>query len=222
MDFAKLKAHIESTLEDTICEAYCFDATNTGLTNGYFNAMERCGIIQNWISTNLNSANAEVRSEAERLDPLYGTTGNGQLSFANDIANESVVGGTESGTYVSIHNDAALAVGDIELLDAEFPDATISAQSLPTPAQDYGSLAWVPFVDSDGSVGYWAPKGDGTFYYFGANGELYDDAYEGAVKTQDTGANLVGNVSTYDFATNDPGASTMPSGSIGYGGVYFA
>lgn len=44
IDFIKLKIQIEATLGDTICEAYCFDATSTGLTNGYFKAMERCGI----------------------------------------------------------------------------------------------------------------------------------------------------------------------------------
>jgi hypothetical protein len=176
--------------------------------------------IQDWIAGNLNSSNSEVQAEAQTLLPLYGTTGNGQLSFDTDLADEAVIGGTESGTYVSIHNDADQAVSEIELLDAEF-SAAVVPQGLPAPSVDYGDLPWVPFTTAQGSIGYWAAKGDGTYYYFGPDGELYDDAYEGEVQPQDVSMNLVGNVATYDFVANDPDAAPLPSGSVGYGGVYY-
>ena len=73
--------------------------------------------IQHWISDNIDSSNAEVRQEAQKLAPLWGTTGNGQLNFDHDIANESVVGGNESGTYLTIYADAGQAVSEIQILD---------------------------------------------------------------------------------------------------------
>jgi hypothetical protein len=176
--------------------------------------------IQKWVEANQNSDNAEVRAEAAKLLPLYGTTGGGQLTFDHDIGDEAVVGGAESGTYLSIHNDAGQAVSEIQLLDAAIPVA-VAPQGLSAPASDYGSLSWVPFVTADGTTGYWAPKGDGTYYYFGSDGQLYNDVYTGEVQNQDINANLVGNVASYDFAANDPNASLVPADSSGYGGVYY-
>jgi uncharacterized LabA/DUF88 family protein len=44
IDFAKLLRCVEQHCGDTITEAYCFDATENGRTNGYFAAMQRCGV----------------------------------------------------------------------------------------------------------------------------------------------------------------------------------
>jgi uncharacterized LabA/DUF88 family protein len=44
IDFAALLNCVEEHCGDTISEAYCFDATENGRTNGYFTAMQHCGI----------------------------------------------------------------------------------------------------------------------------------------------------------------------------------
>lgn len=44
IDFVALRAHIEQHCGDAIAEAYCFDATENGCTNGYFMAMQRSGV----------------------------------------------------------------------------------------------------------------------------------------------------------------------------------
>jgi hypothetical protein len=179
--------------------------------------------IQKWISDNLNSSNTQVQDLAKQLQPLYGTSGTGQLSFDNDIADESVVGGSESGTYISIHNDAGNAISEIEVLDAvDSQSAAVPTATVSAPSTDYGNLAWVPFVTAEGSIGYWAPKGDGTYYYYGSDGVLYNDAYAGEVQSADKSANVVGNAATYNFAANSPQPiSQPPTGSQGYGGVSY-
>jgi hypothetical protein len=124
---------------------------------------------------------------------------------------------------VSIQTDAQQAIGEILFLDSAFPNSTVAPASLPPPTQDYGGLPWVPFVQSDGSVGYWAPKGDGTYYYFGPNGTLYDDSYIGQVQASDMSTNAIGVVSTYNFASADPSYITSPytsSDQVYYGGIY--
>lgn len=156
--------------------------------------------IQDWVRNNLNSSNDEIRREAEKLQPLYGTTGGGKLNFDHDIANEEVIGGTEAGTYLSIYNDAGTAVGEITLLDSAFPKTAVLPPSAKALETDYGGLAWVPFFLPDGNTGYWAPKGDGTYYYFGPDTVLYHDNYPGEVQPQDVSPNAVGYAPTYDFA----------------------
>ena len=54
------------------------------------------------------------------------------------------------------------------------------------------------FTLQDGSVGYWAPNGNGEYYYFGPDGTLYLDSYAGEVQSSDL-SNAVGNVATYQF-----------------------
>lgn len=44
IDFAAFRSCVEQHCGDKIVEAYCFDATENGRTNGYFAAMQRCGI----------------------------------------------------------------------------------------------------------------------------------------------------------------------------------
>jgi hypothetical protein len=73
----------------------------------------------------------------------------------------------------------------------------------------------------DGSTGYWAAKGDGTYYYFGPDGVLYNDDYAGEVQSGDVQANMIGNVATYDFvaAGGTTGENSSYTGA-GYGGIY--
>lgn len=178
--------------------------------------------IQDWVRNNLSSSNSEVQREAEKLLPLYGTSGSGKLSFGHDIANESVTGGSESGTYISIHDDAGQAVSEIELLYIAFPTQTNLPPPLQSPAEDYGGLAWVPFVLPTGDTGYWAPKGDGTYYYFGPDGTLYHDSYKGEVQSSNVGSNAVGNVGTFNFDAAD-GTDTATNeypGDTYYAGLY--
>lgn len=173
--------------------------------------------IQDWIRNNLNAPNQEVQREAEKLLPLYGTTGDGKLSFQHDIGNESVVGGTESGTYITIHADAGQAISEIEILNATFPDSVTPPPALQPPNADYGGLDWVPFILPTGDTGYWAAKGDGTYYYFGPDPVLYHDNYPGEVQPQDVSTNAVGYAPTFDFAAAD---GTGSSASDGYGSYY--
>lgn len=96
--------------------------------------------IQDWIKTNLNSSNKDTKALAQQLAGQYGTTGNGQLSFGKDIGQESVVGGSLSGTYVSIHDAASQAVDSIKKLGdaankAQAPIIAISAYGAPSGYQ---------------------------------------------------------------------------------------
>lgn len=154
--------------------------------------------IETWAAANQNSSNTEVQQEAQQLISEYGDTGNGTLSFAHDIGDEAVVGGTLSGTYVSLHDEASEAIGEIQLLDAMFPVSTVAPESLQAPSQDYGGLAWTPFILPTGDVGYWASDGAGEYYYFGPDNTLYHDSYPGEVQPGDL-SNAVGNVTSYTF-----------------------
>lgn len=96
--------------------------------------------IQDWIKTNLNSSNKDTKALAQQLAGQYGTTGNGQLTFGKDIGQESVVGGSLSGTYVSIHDAATQAVDSIKKLGdaankAQAPIIAISAYGAPSGYQ---------------------------------------------------------------------------------------
>lgn len=44
LDYRSLRSRIESELNDSIAEAYCFDATEDGLSSARFRAMEHAGI----------------------------------------------------------------------------------------------------------------------------------------------------------------------------------
>jgi hypothetical protein len=143
---------------------------------------------------------------AQQLLPLYGdaaTGATGNLAFQHDLANESIIGGDLSGTYVSLHDDAGQAIGEIEALEA----ADTPAGATPT----YGGLQWTAFMQANGETGYWAPDGDGQYYYFGPDGTLYLDSYPYQVQSGDLG-NAVGNVATYNFPS-----STLPEPAQDYG-----
>lgn len=79
--------------------------------------------IQDWAQQNVNAPNEEVRQEAQTLLNEYGDTGNGQLSFQHDIADESVIGGNLSGTYITIYDQASRDLGTVQFLDTAFPTA---------------------------------------------------------------------------------------------------
>ena len=187
---------------------------------GALGGLSELAYLQSWIKNNVTSANTEVAQEANKLLPLYGTTGQGALSFGTDIGNESVVGGTESGTYLSIHADAGQAISEIELLNAAFPNAVNEPPALQPPSQDYGGLGWVPFTLPTGATGYWAPKSDGTYYYFGPDNVLYHDSYSGEVHQNDVSTNAVGNVTTYFGGTTAQSVSTADTYES-YGGTYY-
>ena len=169
--------------------------------------------IQQWIGYNLNSSNAQVSRLAQQLLTKYGdsaTGATGQLAFQHDLANESVTGGSESGTYVSIYSDASQALGEIELTDSAVPNDVVLPQTvLQPPSTDYGNLDWTPFYLPNNAVGYWAPTGNGMYYYFGPDDTLYEDSYPGEVQPADTQADLVGNVQAYDFSVG--GVQTLPT-----------
>ena len=97
------------------------------------------------------------------------------------------------------------------------------SQGLQPPPQDYGGLAWVSFTLPTGATGYWAPKGDGTYYYLGPDGTLYDDPYQGEVQPNGVATDGVGNASTYDFYSADASNITSSYNSVDqfyYGGLY--
>lgn len=123
---------------------------------------------------------------------------------------------------MTIYGDASQAISEIELLDGGDPRA-VAPDTLPAPAVDYGGLASVPFLQSDGGTGYYAHVADGSFYYFGPDGIVYHDSYAGQVLPQDAAANSLGPVATYQFGASgqNTGSSTSPDGSpFYYGGLY--
>jgi hypothetical protein len=73
--------------------------------------------IQAWVAKNLNSGNSDKKKLAQRLDALYGHIPGQGLGFQKDIGKEWVKGGSLSGTYVDIWNQAMTDVQDILTLD---------------------------------------------------------------------------------------------------------
>ncbi len=160
--------------------------------------------IEDWVAANINSPIAEVKKLASQLDSLYGDTGGGQLAFQHDIANESVVGGSLSGTYVSLWDASNQAVGEIQ---------AVTAVVDPPPSPTYGGLEWTAFMLPDGSYGYWTGAQNGQYYYFGPDGNLYVDDYPGEVQPGDATSDLIGNVATYNFPP--PPAAPQPAQDYG-------
>lgn len=74
----------------------------------------------------------------------------------------------------------------------------------PAPEVSYGGLQWTSFMTAQGTTGYWAPTGNGQYYYFGPDGTLYLDSYPDEMKSSDMAANAIGNATTYAFP--QPGA----------------
>jgi hypothetical protein len=89
--------------------------------------------IEDWVQGNLNSSNTEVQALAQQLYASYGDTGAGKLSFDHDIGDESVIGGSLSGTYISIHDDASTAVAEIQLLETLAPGTYTQLPTTPPP-----------------------------------------------------------------------------------------
>jgi hypothetical protein len=77
----------------------------------------------------------------------YGDSGNGQLSFQHDIADESVIGAAYREPYITIDNQASQDLGTVQFLGAAFPTAVAFPPSN------------VPYSPSPGS------SGEGTTYY---------------------------------------------------------
>ena len=169
--------------------------------------------IQNWVKGNLNSTSVQVQQEARKLLPLYGDSGTGQLGHQTDIGNVWVEGGTEAGTYVTVHDDAGQAISEIELLNAEDMPKTFAP-----PTQDYGAIDWTPIQLPSGSqgAGYWGQSDSGQFFYFDpSNNNLYSGADPGPVTTDSA---WIGDVRTFDFVSGSAvqgAASQTPS----YGGA---
>ena len=163
--------------------------------------------VQDWTRANLNSSNPEVLRLAQHLFAQYGDGGSGNLKFATAIGYESVIGGSLFGTYVSIHDEAATAVGEIQLL---------SQVAQPPSTPTYGGLEWTSYMLANGQTAYWAPDGSGKYFTFGSDGALYHDSYPGAVHAADQGSNYVGKVVTYPFPPPKP---TVPSPAKDYGGL---
>lgn len=66
-----------------------------------------------------------------------------------------------------------------------------------------------PLYLSGNRIGYTAAKGDGTYYFYGPDNVLYNDAYSGEVRASDMQANAVGMAPTYDFSVGDNQVPTL-------------
>lgn len=77
----------------------------------------------------------------------------------------------------------------------------------------YGGLKWTPFTLSTGATGYNASGPGGGMYYFGPDNKLYLDSYSGEVHASDVAANLLGDVTTYDFSSSSGTGDGIGDGS---------
>jgi hypothetical protein len=68
--------------------------------------------IQEWVAANENSTNPQLKALATQLKSVWGDTSRG-LSFQKAIVNEGVIGGSMTGTYISIWNAATAAIQQI-------------------------------------------------------------------------------------------------------------
>lgn len=101
------------------------------------NNMGMLQYVQQWSAANLNNSDASIAKQAQDDALKYGTynpnakSGNDLLTYdPKNIGNETVIGGTEKGSYTSIENDLSTATNSIQALSSASLQAAQNAKAL--------------------------------------------------------------------------------------------
>ncbi len=105
--------------------------------------------IQNWIQQNQNSSDPVKKKLAMQLLPIWGTAHQG-LHYTHGVGYDGVIGGSESGNYISIYQDAMNAIQQITTLmgDTAQPNQLVALNQYGTSGGGF-TYSWnIPGYDA--------------------------------------------------------------------------